>query len=327
MLAGTAGQLPTKIEELLPRELAIQLDRLDLVSRRILNGRLPGERRSKRRGRSVEFDDFREYSAGDDLRHIDWNVFARLDRFFVKIFREEEDLSLHVIVDCSASMDAGIPNKLVWAHQVAMAVGYIGLVNQNRVAATLVGVPGNSGVMRLAPMRGRTSLSRLGAVLLQSLEQSTRHKSIAGPSFSQAIKKAGISHIDRGVVLVLSDFLTEDGTTQDLSPGMSLLSALTEKGADVYCMQVLSPGEIDPSIERPRGLLGDLRMLSAESAKATEVTVTPGLISRYQNHLAGFQNSLKALCNSKGLHLLNARTDIKVADLILQSLRRGGLLG
>ncbi len=327
MLAGSAGQLPTRIDELLPRELAAQLDRLDLISRRILNGRLPGERRSKRRGRSVEFDDFREYSSGDDLRHIDWNVYARLDRLFIKLFREEEDLSLHLIVDCSASMDAGNPNKLVWAHQVAMATGYIGLVNQNRVAATMVGVPTESGVIRLAPMRGRTSLSRLGATLLQSLEQSVRQKSAAGPTFSQAIKKAGLSHIDRGVVLVLSDFLTEDGTVGDLLPGMNLLSALAAKGADIYCMQTLSPGEIDPSIERPRGLLGDLRLLSAESAKATEVTVTPGLITRYQNRLGAYQIALKSLCNSKGLNWMAARTDIKVADLVLQTLRRGGVLG
>ena len=208
-----------------------------------------------------------------------------------------------------------------------MAIGYIGLVNQNRVAATMVGVPNESGVIRLAPMRGRTSLARLGATLLQSLDRSARRTTAQAGTFSTAIKKAGIAHIDRGVVLVLSDFLTEDGTMNDLEPGLNLLSALAARGTDVYCMQTLAPGEVDPGAERSRGLLGDLRLLSAESARAAEVTMTPGLIARYQAHLAAYRQTLRTLCNKKGLHFLEATTDSKVADLVMQSLRRGGVLG
>ena len=117
------------MDELLGPDLAARLDRLDVISRKIFAGKLPGERRSKRRGRSVEFDDYREYVPGDDLRHIDWNVYARLDRFFIKLFREEEDLAVHILLDASPSMDAGggerEPSKLVFAQRLAMAVAYV----------------------------------------------------------------------------------------------------------------------------------------------------------------------------------------------------------
>src|SRR5438034_10305377 len=110
-----------------------RLDQLDLVSRKLLSGKLKGERRSKRRGQSVEFADYRNYVIGDDLRFIDWNIYARLDRLFLKLFLEEEDLSLYVLADVSKSCDYGDPNKAHYIRQVASALGYIGLVNYNRV--------------------------------------------------------------------------------------------------------------------------------------------------------------------------------------------------
>src|SRR6185369_8387572 len=103
-----------------------------------LAGKLKGERRSKRRGQSVEFADYRNYVVGDDLRFIDWNIYARLDRLFLKLFMEEEDLSLYVIVDVSKSCDFGDPNKAMYLKRVAAALGYIGLVNYNRVTISAV---------------------------------------------------------------------------------------------------------------------------------------------------------------------------------------------
>src|SRR6195952_2687909 len=110
-----------------------RLDQLDVMSRKLLAGKLKGERRSKRRGQSVEFADYRNYVVGDDLRFIDWNIYARLDKLFLKLFLEEEDLSLYVLLDVSKSCDFGNPNKAFYIKQVAAALGYIGLVNYNRV--------------------------------------------------------------------------------------------------------------------------------------------------------------------------------------------------
>src|SRR6186997_3120099 len=110
-----------------------RLDQLDVMSRKMLAGKLKGERRSKRRGQSVEFADYRNYVIGDDLRFLDWNLYARLDKLFLRLFMEEEDLHFYVLIDNSLSMDFGMPTKLHYARQVAAALGFIGLVNLDRV--------------------------------------------------------------------------------------------------------------------------------------------------------------------------------------------------
>src|SRR6187549_2730773 len=127
-----------------------RLDQLDIVSRKILAGKLKGERRSKRRGQSVEFADYRNYVIGDDLRFIDWNIYARLDKLFLKLFLEEEDLSLYVLVDVSKSCDYGDPHKAMYMKKVAAALGYIGLVNYNRVSVVAMaeGVVAETGGLR-----------------------------------------------------------------------------------------------------------------------------------------------------------------------------------
>src|SRR5262247_4208490 len=104
--------MATTDSKLLPPDLMAQLERLELVSRKVFRGRMKGERRSKRKGQSVEFADFRSYVPGDDLRFIDWNTYARLDRLFLKLFLEEEDLHFYALIDSSASMDFGTPTKL-----------------------------------------------------------------------------------------------------------------------------------------------------------------------------------------------------------------------
>src|SRR5246127_3358497 len=118
---------------LLTPEFLHRLEQLELVSRKIFLGRMKGERRSKRKGQSVEFADYRNYVIGDDLRHLDWNLFARLDKLFIRLFMEEEDLHVYILVDNSLSMDFGAPTKLHYAKQVAAALGFVGLVNADRV--------------------------------------------------------------------------------------------------------------------------------------------------------------------------------------------------
>src|SRR3569832_1755824 len=127
-----------KSDLLLDPAFMARLDQLDVMSRKLLAGKLKGERRSKRRGQSVEFADYRNYVVGDDLRFIDWNIYARLDRLFLKLFLEEEDLSLYVLLDISKSCDYGDPNKAMYLKQVAASLAYIGLVNYNRVSIIAV---------------------------------------------------------------------------------------------------------------------------------------------------------------------------------------------
>lgn len=325
MIAARSTPLPGTVEQLLDKGLAQRLDRLDLLSRKIFAGKLPGERRSKRRGRSVEFDDYRAYVPGDDLRHIDWNVLARLDRFFIKLFREDQDVSLHIILDASASMDAGNPSKLVYAHQLAMALGYIGLVNQNRVALTIFNGPG-APLNSLAPVRGRTNARRLSELLLNSLNpaRSTAPARRGTPvlDFSAALRAVALARSGRGVMILISDFLHREG----YRAGLNNLFGSETGGFDTWCLQILSPGELDPARERQNALVGDLRLTDAETGQGAEVTISAPLIARYKAALKAYCDALRADCRARGMSYLLVSTETPIDALVLDSLRRLGML-
>src|ERR687890_692821 len=148
----------SKSSLLLDPAFMARLDQLDIMSRKLLAGKMKGERRSKRRGQSVEFADYRNYSIGDDLRFIDWNIYARLDKLFLKLFLEEEDLALYVLLDVSKSCDYGSPNKALYLKRVAAALGYIGLVNYNRVT---IAAMGDGVVADTGALRGRRKVAQM----------------------------------------------------------------------------------------------------------------------------------------------------------------------
>lgn len=326
MLVGLRSDTPRSLEDLLGPGLAARLDRLDVFSRKLLAGKMPGERRSKRRGRSVEFDDFRSYVPGDDLRHIDWNIYARFDRLVVKLFREEEDLALHLVVDASPSMDAGSPNKLIFAHQLAMALAYIGLVNQNRVTLAFAGHAVGQGagqVHQLAPLRGRSNLRRVADALLESVRERRR----AGPAqnapdLNAAWRSIASTRSGRGIVVLLSDCLSDS----PLTTALNAFGGVAQGGFDTYCLQILAPGELDPAREAEHGLLGDLRLTDAETGKAAEVSISPALIAKYKAGIQGYIENLRGACSKRGIAHFLVPTETPIDLLVLGSLRRGGML-
>src|SRR3954464_9253335 len=185
----------TKDQPLLEPQFLHRLEQLELVSRKIFLGRMKGERRSKRKGQSVEFADYRNYVVGDDLRFLDWNLFARLDRLFIRLFLEEEDLHFYILLDNSLSMDFGSPTKLHYAKQIAAALGFIGLVNLDRV---VIEAFNDRLVQSLPPVRGRRSLWRM-MDFLRSLEP-------AGPSdLRKALRTFSMKCSGKGIVVLLSD--------------------------------------------------------------------------------------------------------------------------
>jgi uncharacterized protein (DUF58 family) len=319
---------PRSIAELLGPALMARLDRLDLMSRKVFAGRLPGERRSKRRGSSVEFDDYRLYVPGDDLRRIDWNVFARMDRFFVKLFREEEDLALHLVIDASASMDAGSPGKLAFAQSLAMALGYIGLVNANRVIATILGAPGRPAFQQLAPLRGRRGVERLSRFILDhcyppSGGATGRTDAAPAPGLSAGLRAVALSRRGKGVTLLISDFLVREDPRQALS----YMVAGAGGGFDVFAVQVLAPGELEPEKEAGGGLLGDLRLTDAETGLASEVTISGALLKRYKQRIQGHIDAIHRACADRGITHTMVRSDADLGALLLGYLRRRGMLG
>src|SRR6266702_2237687 len=189
------------IEPLLEPKFLARLEQLELVSKKIFLGRMKGERLSKRKGQSVEFADYRNYVVGDDLRFLDWNLFARLDRLFIRLFMEEEDLHVYILIDNSLSMDFGTPTKLHFAKQVAAALGFIGLVNMDRV---VIEAFNERLTQSLPPTRGRRSLWRV-MDFLQKVEP-------AGPSdLKESLRNFSIKCSGKGIVILLSDFMDKGG--------------------------------------------------------------------------------------------------------------------
>jgi uncharacterized protein (DUF58 family) len=288
---------------LLSPELLAQLERLELVSRKIFRGRMKGERRSKRKGQSVEFADFRGYVPGDDLRFIDWNTYARLDRLFLKMFLEEEDLHFYALIDASASMGFGEPTKLHCAKQLAAALGFIGLVRGDRVRIETLGQPAR----KPAPvLRGRQSLWRM----LDHLEAIEPEETT---SLAQGIKNFCVRNPGKGILILVSDLMDKQGYE-------SALRYLVAREMDVYVVHALSADEIEPEIK------GDLRLVDCEDGDTAEITVSAPLLARYRRTLAAFIDGAKTFCNRRGMSYLLARNDLPVEQLVTRYLRTRGLI-
>ena len=293
--------------KLLDPDFIAKIEQLELVSRKVISGVLKGDRLSKRRGHSTEFADFRPYAAGDDLRFLDWNIYARLERLFLKLFLEEEDLCLSILIDVSPSMDFGNPHKLLYAKKVAAALAYIGLVNRDRVH-----VLGFAEAARplFGPARGRRQVRRLLQMLedlgptdspLTDLERSCRDYAVA--------RKGG------GVLVVLTDFFDRSGFEKGLR---YLLSGA--RNTEIYVVHLLCPQEIDPDLS------GDLRLVDVEEGLTTEVSTSPAVFKQYRRTLEGFCEEIRSYCSRCGLHYIFASTAVPFDKLILEYLKRRGLL-
>ncbi len=288
---------------LLSPDLLARLERLELVSRKIFRGRMKGERRSRRKGQSVEFADFRNYVAGDDLRFIDWNTYARLDRLFLKLFMEEEDLHFYALVDASASMDFGTPTKLEYARQLAAALGFVGLVRGDRVKIETLG----QAPFDPAPVfRGRRSLWRM-------LDQVATFEPGQTASLAEGVKSFCMRNSGKGIVILISDLMDKGGYE-------GALRYLLAQDMDIYVVQVLSAEELDPELQ------GDLRLVDCEDGDQAEVTVSPLVMKRYKDTLAAFVSGAKDFCSRRGMTYLLAKNEVPVEDLVLGYLRQRGLV-
>jgi uncharacterized protein (DUF58 family) len=293
----------TQSQPLLDPQFLARLEQLELVSRKIFLGRMKGERRSKRKGQSVEFADYRNYVIGDDLRHLDWNLFARLDRLFIRLFMEEEDLHVYILVDNSLSMDFGNPTKLRYAKQIAAALGFVGLVNADRVVVEAF----NDRLTQSMPAaRGRRSVWRL-MDFLQKLEP-------AGPSdLKRALRTFSLKCSGKGIVILLSDFMDKGGYEE-------ALRYLIARQLDIYVIHILSQEEIEPDV------VGDLRLTDIEDDDVAEITVTGPLLKRYKQNLAAYRAALQEFCTRRGVAYLFTSNQVPFERLVLSYLRQRGLV-
>ena len=294
----------TTTDNLLSSDFMHRLDGLDVLSRKVLTGKLKGERRSKRRGQSVEFADYRNYVVGDDLRFIDWNLYARLERLFLKLFLEEEDLSLAILIDTSASSNYGDPQKALYMKRVAAALGYIGLVNYNRVSVCAIS---NTVVAETGNLRSRQKVAQMLS-FLDGLEPS-------GSSYlGAACKRFAVSHRSRGVCVLLSDFFDKGGYEN----GLRYLAGGTY---DLFAVQVLAPQEIEPDLQ------GDLKLKDIEDGDLAEVSVTAPLLKKYKENLNAYCAGVKDYVVRRGGTYLFTSTAVPFETLVLNYLRERGLIG
>ena len=282
-----------------------QLDRLALVSRRMRAGQIQAERRSPKRGGSIEFADFRTYAPGDDFRQIDWNAYARLERLFLKLFVAEEDLTIHVLLDASQSMAFGEPQKWHFARRLAAALGYIGLVGMDRLTgAALISNHqiSNHPILNLfRPHRGkRQALAWLD--WLSGLQ----------PGGELDPEAALHDYIARartpGPLLLISDLL---------GPGWeSGLRVLAGRRYETTVLHVLAPQEVAPALE------GDLRLVDSESEAPVEITADYDLLQRYRARVVAWQDHLRTACAAVGAHYVFIETTLPLEELVMAYLRR-----
>ncbi len=288
---------------LLAPEFLQKLETLSLVSRRRFRGLQRGDRRSTARGRGVEFDDHRAYHPGDDYRYIDWNVVSRLDRLFVKMFSEEEDLDVSLLIDTSRSMAAGHPPKLRLATQLAAAIGYIGLVNLDRVGVTAFA---STNAARLDRLRGRARAFDL----LEFLE---RLEPAGDTDLGLALRRHLATSRRRGLLILLSDLFDPRGYEQGL-----LLCR--HHRVQTFLIHVLAEEELAPR------LAGDLRLVDVETHQAVEVTVDAEALRAYAAARDAFFHGIERFCFRHGIDYLRTTSSVPVETLALRWLRQGGLL-
>jgi uncharacterized protein (DUF58 family) len=300
--AVASGSVNSDSEPLLSPEMMAKLERMELVSRKIFRGRMKGERRSKRKGQSVEFADFRNYVAGDDLRFIDWNLFARLDRLYLKIFLEEEDLHVYTLIDDSLSMDFGTPTKFFTAKRIAAALGYIGLCRGDRVSVSTFSKASSPMVVR-----GRSSSYRLLGQLQSAVCQNP------APSMEESVRRFCLKNTGKGIVILITDLMNKTGYE-------AALKMLVAREMDIYLIHILSPEELQPS------LTGDLKLLDAEDADMREVSISASLLQRYRLTLDAFLESAKSFCNRRSIAYVSVRSDQQIDPLLNEYLRSRGLV-
>jgi uncharacterized protein (DUF58 family) len=282
-----------------------KLETLEIAVRRAARGQGRGIRRSRRVGAGLELADHRDYVPGDDLRYLDWNLYGRLDRRALRLFEEDEDMSVDVLVDASLSMGMGQPAKLDLALQLGAALAYVALANLDRVAVTALGEQPEG----LPHQRGKGRI--LGVLRLFDQVAATGRRPLSaavGAFLNRRTRRA------RGVVVVISDFYDPAGPR-------AALDLLRGHRLEPIAVQLTAPDELAPALR------GDLRLRDVETGEAHDLTLSAGAVAAYQRRLAGLRRELEGHCRERGIPCFNVTSDQSLDSVVLRMFRAGGLLG
>jgi uncharacterized protein (DUF58 family) len=297
------------MNSLLSPELLRRLEQFQLLAARRAKSSARGERRSKARGQSVEFADYRNYTAGDDFRYLDWNLYGRLEKLFLKLYEEERELPVRIFLDCSESMTFGAPRKFDFARQVTAAIGYVALCGFDRVSVFAFPENAANAVPRgaLRAVRGRKSS-------LTYFQNLSKLEAKGTANFNDSLRRGAIEARQAGVAVVLSDFLDPAGYD-------SGLSALISRGFHVNAIQILAPDELNPNT------FGDLRFIDSETGAMQEVTFGKYRLKNYQQTVENFCQRLREFCQSRRVNFFRVGSDTSLEQLLLKQLRTAEVWG
>lgn len=305
-LRGRKERAPRPADEggdLFDEEFQRRLEVLAIVSRKLVRGRTRAERRSRKTGSGIEFADHREYAPGDDFRSLDWNLYARTGRLLLRLYEEEEDLSVYIVLDASRSMGFGSPSKLDYAKRLAAALAYIALANLDRVSI----VTFRDGVeARLAPTRGKNRIFKAFEFLRPVVPDGRTGTAEAMRSFVAQNKR-------RGVAIVISDLYDPAGFEGGIN-------TLRYNRFEPYVIQVFDPDEVRPKLH------GDVRLVDHETGEEREVTVTPRVLERYARAHEEYRGRIADFCAGKQVPYYAVETSVPFDEAVLDLLRRGGMV-
>jgi uncharacterized protein (DUF58 family) len=307
-------------DALLTPELLRRLEQFQLLAARRAKSSSKGERRSRARGQSVEFADYRTYVHGDDFRYLDWNLYGRLEKLFLKLYEEERELPVRIFLDASESMTFGEPRKFDFARQVAAAIGYVALSGFDRVSVIPFPEPANDAstgpATRIAELAARGGLrsvrgKKSAIQFFQNLGVLTAG---GAANLNEALRRGALEARQAGVAVVLSDFLDPAGYE-------SGLTALVGRGFQVDLVQILAPDELSPST------FGDLRLVDSETGAMQEVTFGRFRLKAYRQTVQNFMQRLREYSKARGINFFTASSNTDLQDLLLKQLRQAEVWG
>ncbi len=311
---------------LLTPELLRRLEQFQLLAARRAKSSAKGERRSRARGQSVEFADHRSYVPGDDFRYLDWNLFGRLDKLFLKLYEEERELPVRIFLDASESMTFGEPRKFDFARQVAAAIGYVALCGfdrvsvipfpnaQGRAQTTQASAEAVANFNQQSAIEGALRSVRSKKSSMQFFQNLNALTAAGGADFNEALRRGALEARHTGLAIVLSDFLDPAGYE-------SGLTALVGRGFQVNVVQILAPEELAPTT------FGDLRLVDSESGGLQEVTFGRYRMKAYQQTVQNFVQRLREYTTKRGINFFMAPSNMDLQDLLLKQLRKSEVWG
>lgn len=290
-------------DDLFDETFMSRLSWLEIVAKRAIQGRDRGERRLRRLGAGLEFADHRRYSPGDDFRHIDWNVYQRLGKLLLRLYEEDEDLTVYVLVDTSASMGLAGGARFDQARRIAASLAYIALANLDRASVVAIGEEAGP---RFVPARGKAQLFPI-LDFLRGLEPGGCTR--LGDSVRSFVKKAP----RRGLVLVISDLYAEDGYTDGLS-------LLRYHHFEPLMLHLTDAGEL------PGAGRGEVSLVDCETGVTREITLTPKVLARYEEARLRWRDDVESFCLSQQIPYLEVLAGRPMEDVVVDLLRHGGFL-